>query len=320
MEGFDTEYNPTVFLDFANFAVKLKTMGKAPLFLAGLGISMFSSKFLYHPKIPGSPVDPDKNYPGFRNPSERNMEYLNLQIKTKDLQSLQGWFMPRADSKKVPTVVFFHENAGNIGLRLEYLQKYADQVNVNILIVAYRGFSKSSGNPDQKGIEIDAESILETLFDPKKQLAPLIDLTSIYLHGRSLGGAVVVYAGGLEKFKDRIKGVILENTFTSIPDVVKHFGPDAADLVDVLLKGNNDWPTLSRIPSLKASALFIASMADELVPPKQMLRLFEVYSQSAGSSKKVELYKIEEGDHNCNWNLDEAGYFKRIAEFLKETA
>lgn len=320
MQAFDDEYSPTVFLDFANFAVRIKALGKAPLFLAGLGASMLSSRFLYHPKVPGAPLDPSDNYIGLRDPGERGMSFVNLQVKTKDLQGLHGWFMPHSDSKNVPTVVFFHENAGNIGSRLDYLQKYSEQVKVNLVIVAYRGYSKSSGSPDQKGIEIDAEAILDFVFDPKKQVAPSIDLSRVYLHGRSLGGAVAAYSAGLEKFRDKVKGVVLENTFTSIVDIVKHFGPDTADLADALLKNNNDWKTIERIPKMKANALFIASMADELVPPKQMLSLFEAYSKEAGIGRTVELYKIEEGDHNTNWMVDEEAYFKRILSFLEKTA
>ena len=51
-----------------------------------------------------------------------------------------------------PTIVFFHENAGNIGTRLVFLHHYMDLVQTNILIVAYRGFSDSEGSPSEIGI------------------------------------------------------------------------------------------------------------------------------------------------------------------------
>jgi hypothetical protein len=51
-----------------------------------------------------------------------------------------------------PTIIFFHENAGNIGHRLFYLEKYFHLCKTNILIVAYRGYSDSEGSANEKGI------------------------------------------------------------------------------------------------------------------------------------------------------------------------
>jgi hypothetical protein len=46
-------------------------------------------------------------------------------------------------------------------------------------------------------------------------------LENIYLHGRSLGGAVAIYAASqILEYKFKIKGLIVENTFLSIPDMV----------------------------------------------------------------------------------------------------
>ena len=54
-------------------------------------------------------------------------------------------------------VVFFHENAGNLGLRLDYFQTLYHEVNCDILAVAYRGYSASSGIPSEEGIKEDAK-------------------------------------------------------------------------------------------------------------------------------------------------------------------
>jgi len=65
-------------------------------------------------------------------------------------------------------MVFFHENAGSkffyiflidlildIGLRLEYFMKYIKNVNTNILVIAYRGYSDSEGTPTEEGLKSD---------------------------------------------------------------------------------------------------------------------------------------------------------------------
>jgi len=41
------------------------------------------------------------------------------------------------------TVVFFHENAGNLGLRLDYFSMLYHDLGFNVIAFAYRGSSDS---------------------------------------------------------------------------------------------------------------------------------------------------------------------------------
>jgi alpha/beta superfamily hydrolase len=84
-----------------------------------------------------------------------------------------------------------HENAGNIGLRMDYFQRIIMALNVNILTVAYRGYSESEGYPTELGLKTDGLAIMNYTKENK------MDLVStggkFYLLGRSLGGAVASY-------------------------------------------------------------------------------------------------------------------------------
>jgi 3-mercaptopyruvate sulfurtransferase SseA len=73
--------------------------------------------------------------------------------------------MKQSNPEKVATVVFYHENAGNIGTRLQYVLEYYTRVKVNILLIAYRGYSKSTGNPTEFGIQIDGK-VMVSLHHP----------------------------------------------------------------------------------------------------------------------------------------------------------
>ena len=55
----------------------------------------------------------------------------------------------------------------------------------NVFIFDYRGYGRSEGSPDVKGINLDAEAALETL------LARTAGKVIVF--GKSLGGAVAVY-------------------------------------------------------------------------------------------------------------------------------
>jgi hypothetical protein len=47
---------------------------------------------------------------------------------------------------------------------LQYFGIYVDRVDCNILIVAYRGYSDSEGTPDEEGLKLDGEAMLQLAF------------------------------------------------------------------------------------------------------------------------------------------------------------
>ena len=119
-------------------------------------------KMLYNPDFPSKEFKfPESNPRQFRNPTERNMDYEDAKIKTKDGLMLHGWFIKQKKPLECDTVIYFHENAGNIGNRLFCISNMYDKLKVNVIIIGYRGYGHSEGYPDERGIEIDAEAILE---------------------------------------------------------------------------------------------------------------------------------------------------------------
>jgi len=80
----------------------------------------------------------------FRSPEERSLTFIDVNIKAGDGTQLHGWLIyHQKDSRNCDTVVFMHENAGNIGLRMDYFQMLHVYGKYNILCVAYRGYSDS---------------------------------------------------------------------------------------------------------------------------------------------------------------------------------
>jgi fermentation-respiration switch protein FrsA (DUF1100 family) len=99
----------------------------------------------------------------------------------------------------VPTVIYLHENAGSdikleiktrvdIGTRIPYLEHYYRMLRFNVVLIAYRGYSDSSGEPTEAGLQLDGESIVNHTL-----MRNDIDPTKVFVHGRSLGGAVAAY-------------------------------------------------------------------------------------------------------------------------------
>jgi len=82
-----------------------------------------------------------------------------------------------------------------------------------VLILAYRGYGDSEGTPSEDGLKLDADATLEYA-----QSRDDIDNDRIFIFGRSLGGAVAIQLAMVHS--NSIKGLIIENTFTSIGDMV----------------------------------------------------------------------------------------------------
>ncbi|CAK63677.1 unnamed protein product (macronuclear) [Paramecium tetraurelia] len=264
------------------------------------------NSLIYLPSFQGFPQSPSQNMNGLRNPSERNLQYEDVEIGTLDRQKLKGWLIKQNDSSNVPTVIFFHENAGNIGTRLQFLELYFQNVKCNILIIAYRGYSDSTGKPSEQGLKLDGESIVNYLFHRND-----IDHSKIFVHGKSLGGAVACHAM-TQNIAKGVRGVILENTFTSMGDMVDVIFPKLRFFKSLLL--NNRWLSIQKVGQITQPILFIYSMKDEIVPVQHMAQL----QNAAQRAKFIEKFVIEDGDHNTNWFREPEKYFNSISSFINK--
>jgi len=69
----------------------------------------------------------------------------------------------------------------------------------------------------------DADAILKFLEDPKivsKEVAAMINKELVFLHGKGTGGAEAIYMA--DKSNHLFRGLIVENAFTSMNDMVDH--------------------------------------------------------------------------------------------------
>lgn len=67
------------------------------------------------------------------------------------------------------------------------IKQLHEDVGVNVMIVSYRGYGESEGEPSEDGMITDAETAYATLRKRED-----IDATKIIIFGRSLGGAVAI--------------------------------------------------------------------------------------------------------------------------------
>lgn len=150
------------------------------------------------------------------------MEYKDCWFKTRDNIKLHAWFIKANQNAKLcRTLIFFHGNAGNVGARLPNIEILVKHLKTNVLILAYRGYGDSEGKPSEEGLKLDAEATLEYALNDAE-----IDNDRIFVFGRSLGASVAARLGSQKS--NQLQGIILENGFTSISDMVDHLMPMVA--------------------------------------------------------------------------------------------
>ncbi|XP_047363211.1 protein ABHD13 isoform X1 [Vespa velutina] len=258
-------------------------------------------QLLYHPE---SPAHSRVYVPA---PSIFNLPYESIYTRSGDGTMLHMFFIsqPEDRAKKAPTLLFLHGNAGNIGHRLQNVVGLYRNIQCNILMVEYRGYGLSQGSPSEEGLYMDARAGIDYLTSKTN-----INTDEIIVFGRSLGGAIAIDLATKEENARRIWCLILENTFTSIPDMAAFVGSRFFQYLPLFIY-KNKYLSIFKIRSMTVPTLFISGLADTFVPPRMMQELFK---NCKSQYKKI--LPISGGTHNETWC--QSGYYENICSFLNE--
>ena len=184
--------------------LKLLVAGVACYALLALIVYLMQARMLYLPDLPGRSLD--------RTPEDIGADYQDVSIRTADGITLHGWYIP-ANSDCV--LVFFHGNAGNISHRLESIRQFL-HLGLSVLIIDYRGYGQSEGRTTEQGIYRDAEAawryVAITRGTPDDQ---------IVVFGRSMGASAAAWLAT----RHRPRALIIESSFTSVPDIAREYYP-----------------------------------------------------------------------------------------------
>ena len=211
----------------------------------------FQRNLMYHPD--------ENNYSGDN--LEVNIEKVT--IKTTDNINLLGWFHNK-NLKSYKTIVYFHGNAGTLENRIHKLNHFKD-MDVNFLIIAWRGFSGNKGKPSEKGLYEDGKSAINWLLDKG------VKEKNIVIYGESLGTGVATHLSQNKNFG----GLILETPFTSMIDAAKNFYPYIP--VGLLLKDKFD--NKSKIKNISIPVLIMHGEVDQIVPFFMGKKIYEIANE-----------------------------------------
>ncbi|CAL8106461.1 unnamed protein product [Calicophoron daubneyi] len=231
------------------------------------------------------------------------------------------------------TILILHGNAGNMGHRLPFCRLIADKIRCNLLIIDYRGFGKSTGRPTEDGLYEDAKAALDYLASRSE-----IAIDKIFVFGRSIGGAVAIQLG-TGSVGSSLCGVIVENSFTSLPLAAHHIFTSSFGAWTKFFLPHwlflNKFPSLVRLRSYQRLStdrflppfLFISGSSDDLLSPTMMQELAAAYSNATEcrsqdpseflTSGTDGLVCFAKGKHNDTWLCE--GWSDVLAHFIEQS-
>ena len=250
-------------------------------FVVVVFIYFYQRNLLYHPS--------ENNYQN----DEIKFDYEEVNIAVENEIKLKSWLINK-DFKKLKTLLIFHGNAGDLSNRIYKLNELY-KLEINILLISWRGFSGNKGSPTEKNLYKDAEAAIKWL--NKKDVSN----NQIILYGESLGTGIAVEMAK----KNDFNSIILESPFTSIENSAKIYYPYLP--VKYLLKDRYD--TISKINMVKSPIMIMHGEKDDVVPFSMGKKLFEKANNPKHS------YFTSTDDHMMEFNPE---LLKEIKNFIEK--
>jgi len=221
----------------------------------------------------------DKDLPG--------VEVITL--NAADSTHLTGWY--QAPKPGLPTLLYFHGNAGNISERSSRFQQIVGS-GFGFLAMSYRGYPGSGGSPSEVALVSDGAGAFDWL---AAKGGPII------IYGESLGTGVATEVAA----ERQGQALILEAPYAAALDIAAATYPWVP--VGLLMRD----PFLSReyIQQVDVPVLIIHGTADQVIPVEQGKKLFEF----AREPKKLAI--IEGGTHSDLWKK---GLWKIVLDLLQD--
>ncbi len=228
--------------------------------------------------------------------AELGRPFEDVSFPTKDGETLNGWFFPpNTNSPRARMALLVcHGNAGNISDRLQLCEALL-QTGVNVFLFDFRGYGRSQGRPGEEGTYLDAQAAYQWL--QQKSFSG----TNIIAFGESLGGGVASELA----LRETLGGLILQSTFTSIPDI----GAELYPWLPVRWISTIKYDTRAKLPRLKLPVLVMHSRSDDLIGFHHGEKIFSVANQP-------KMFWELKGEHNDPLS-DRRNFIEGLEKFLQ---
>lgn len=235
-------------------------------------------------------------------PAKWNFKYEDIHFKSSDGTDLHGWLMPARGKSPLGTVVFSHGNAGSIGHHLG-LVMWLVEAGYNVFMYDYRGFGKSGGSVDRRGMLNDVQAAFSHISSRND-----IDSTRIISYGHSLGGAKSITAIA-EKPVRGLRAMVIDGTFSSYRSMARKVAGDlGANLI------TDDYSPIDFIGKVQTTPILVVhGNRDEVVPLEQGKQLYQL------ANEPKTLFEVEGGTHGDSLARNSGAYRRKMIAWLAES-
>jgi fermentation-respiration switch protein FrsA (DUF1100 family) len=223
-----------------------------------------------------------------------------IEIETSDGVLLRGWYLPPNPpppaGQSSPGLIWFYGNMETIEGIAPVLAKFRPP-GTGLIVVDYRGYGTSGGEPTEEGVYLDAEAVWDYLTG-----RPEIDSTRIAVYGRSIGSAVALYLAT----ERPARAVILDSPFSSGLDMAQeHYSFLPSSLLRLSLDN------LGRAERLEAPLLVFHGAADRIAP-------VEMGRAVAQAGRADTIIEIPGAGHNETYMFGGNTYLEHFLQFLRD--
>jgi pimeloyl-ACP methyl ester carboxylesterase len=200
-------------------------------------------------------------------------------VTTQDGKRLELWRLAGGE-KQSPVAVIFHGNGGDVANFFPY-QKYFASIGVTNYGFDYRGYGLSTGWPSERGLEIDADTVVKRILDDEH-----IEARDLILVGISIGSGPASYAAA----KVAPHCLLLLSPFTSLPAAIR-----SRPVLGVLWQfAFYKFPVAENVGRLRGDCLIVAhGEEDDVVPFAQGRAVF-----AAGHVRFQRFVAVKGASHN----------------------
>ena len=218
----------------------------------------------------------------YDSPARAGLAYEETAFPSADGTPLNSWFIPAANGLSAKeakgTVIHMHGNAQNMTAHWQFAE-WLPRQGFNLFEFDYRGFGRSGGQPEPKGIFEDAVAAICHV-----RSRPDIDQENLFIFGQSLGGMLAIASAAASP--RGIRAVLAEAPAHSYSAWMNDKLPGMGDLLDDTYTAAACITRLAPIP-----LLLIHSREDQVVPWSHSVRLL------AEAGETAKLLTIEKGEH-----------------------
>src|SRR5262245_28623270 len=228
-------------------------------------------------------------------PSMVGLDYEDVFLVTEDRVRLHGWFVPHPKSRS--TLLVVHGNAWNISHRVHWI-KMLHEAAGHVLIIDYRGYGKSEGQPFEEGLYRDARAAYGWWTRERSASGE-----KLVLIGESIGGSVAVDLAS----RAPVTGLILQSPFTTAWDMAKTILP--IGLLQPIARVHFDSAT--KIAGIRCPKLIIHGNRDEIVPFRLGKKLYDL------AQPPKQFYEVPGAGHNDLPWVAGGDYIAHLRDFLQ---